>query len=84
MRDDAVRAQRAIERARAAHRRTAEVLTVSAALADAHAMRAAALGEPERAAFEREVARRVRATIARFEDRAASDPRHGASPGSLE
>ena len=74
---DAERARRAIERARAAHRRAAEVLTVSAALAEAHASRAEAQGDPERAALEREIARRVRATVARLGDGGASGRRHG-------
>jgi len=84
MRDDAERTQRVIERARAAHRRAAEVLTASAALADAHAMHAEAQGDGERAAFEREVARRVRATVARLGDGTASGPPYGASPGRPE
>jgi hypothetical protein len=84
MRDDAERTQRAIERAQAAHRRAAEVLTARAALADAHAMRAEAQGDGERAAFERDVARRVRATVARLGDDPASGPSDGASPGRSE
>ena len=80
---DAERARRTIERARAAHRRAAEVLTVSAALAEAHALRAEAQGDPERAAREREIARSVRATVARLGDGGRQIRGTGASPGGL-
>jgi hypothetical protein len=59
------RSQLALERALAARRRSAEVLAVSAGLAERHAEQAEARGDLERAEHEREVARRVRAALTR-------------------
>jgi hypothetical protein len=60
------RAQAALERAQAARSRAAEVLAVSAGLAERHAERAEANGDLERAQYERAVARRVWATVERL------------------
>src|SRR4051812_45252190 len=69
-RDGGAWTQRVTDQARAARRRAAEVPTASADLADAHAERAQAQGDPERAAFERDTARRVRAGPVRLTDSA--------------
>jgi hypothetical protein len=57
-----------LERARAARDRAAEVLTVSAGLAERHAERAKASGDLERAEHERAVADWVRAAVERLRD----------------
>jgi hypothetical protein len=63
-----------VERAQAARRRTAEVLAVSADLAERHAQRAEASGDRRRADYERDLACRARATVQRLRE----DPLRGA------
>jgi hypothetical protein len=65
------------ERAQAARSRAAEVLAVSAGLAERHAERAEANGDLERAQYERAVARRVWATV----ERLRNNPPSAARPG---
>src|SRR5215210_515005 len=60
------RSQSALDRAKAARSRAAEVLALSAGLAERHAERAEARGAPGRAEDGREVARRMWATVERL------------------
>jgi hypothetical protein len=59
------------ERAQAACRHAAEVLSASADLAERHAQRAETRGDLRRAEDEREIARRLRARLERLSDRSA-------------
>jgi len=71
------RAQATRQRAHAARDRAIQTLVVSAGLADRHAERAEANGDLERAQYERAVARRVLAKVARLRKNPPSSTRAG-------